>query len=84
MHRVLTYAFLCLSMALAWWALELQTKLVVKEKQLHDLRKTHEASQSAEKLAKAETAPLAENIARLTNERDEARAAAGDGAVAGG
>lgn len=79
MHRILTYTFLCISMALAWWALELQTKLVIKEKQIADLRK---AAETAEAKAKAELAPLNENVARLTTERDEARAAAGKVAVA--
>jgi hypothetical protein len=77
MHRILTYTFLFISMALAWWALELQTKLVVKEKQLSELRKASDAAKAAETKAAAEIAPLNENIARLTAERDEARASAG-------
>jgi hypothetical protein len=77
MHRILSIFFLVTSMALAWWALELQAKLVVKEKQIHDLRKANEAALAAEKNAKSENAPLSENIARLTKERDDARASAG-------
>lgn len=60
-------------MGLAWWALELQAKLVVKEKQLFELRKERDAAKTAEKQAKADTAPLQENIARLQKERDEAQ-----------
>ena len=82
MRRILTYTFLCISIALAWWALELQAKLVVKEKQLAELRSGRDSAQAAETQAKAGLAPLHENIARLTAERDEARAAAGKVAVA--
>ena len=82
MHRILTYTFLCISIALAWWALELQAKLVVKEKQLAELHSARGSAQAAATQAKALLAPLHENIARLTVERDEARAAAGKVAVA--
>ena len=74
MYRVLTLAFLFISMGLAWWALELQAKLVVKETHLFELRKERDAAKAAEKQAKADTAPLHENIARLQKERDEAAA----------
>lgn len=77
MHRLLTIVFLCVSMALAWWALELQGKLVFKEKELLTLRKDRDAAQAAARLALTEIAPLKENVARLQKERDESRALAG-------
>ena len=73
MYRILTIAFLFISMSLAWWALELQAKLVVKEKALFDLRKERDTAQSAEKQANSAVAPLRENVARLQKERDAAR-----------
>lgn len=80
MHRLLTIVFLCMSMALAWWALELQGKLVFKEKELLTLRKDRDAAQTTARQALAEIAPLKENVARLQKERDESRALAGKAA----
>lgn len=78
MHRVLSIFFVVVCTALAWWALELQGKLVFKEKELLTLRKERDAAQAAEKLARAEIAPLQENIERLRKERDEARGTSKD------
>ena len=50
----------------------MQGKLVFKEKELLTLRKERDAAQAAEKVARAELAPLQENAERLRKERDEA------------
>ena len=76
MYRVLTICFLVVSMALAWWALELQSKLVFKEVELLAMRKQRDAAQAEEKQARAEVAPLQEDAARLRKERDDAQATA--------
>ncbi|MEK0450850.1 MAG: hypothetical protein RL088_3118 [Verrucomicrobiota bacterium] len=72
MHRILSIFFVVVCTALAWWALELQGKLVLKEKEILTLRKERDAAQAAEKVARAELAPLQENAERLRKERDEA------------
>ncbi len=76
MYRVLTICFLVVSMALAWWALELQSKLVFKELEVRTLRKERDAAQAAEKRARADIAPLQEDVARLKKERDDAQTTA--------
>lgn len=73
MHRILSVFFLVLSMGLAWWALELQSKLLFKEKALVLLRNERDAANTAARQATADAAPLRENIERLQKERDEAR-----------
>lgn len=74
MHRVLSIFFVVVCAALAWWLLELQAKLVFKEKELLTLRTERDAALAAEKLARTEIMPLQENAERLRKERDEARA----------
>jgi hypothetical protein len=73
MYRALTIAFVFLCTALAWWALELQGKLVYKEKELFELRKARAAALEAEKRVQVENASLKENVERLRKERDAAR-----------
>lgn len=70
MHRILAILFLCISTALAWWAMELQGRLRFKDKELLALRTERDA-------AKADVRPLLENVARLQKERDAAIAPAG-------
>lgn len=57
MYRFLTIAFLFIGMALAFWALDLQGKLVLKERDLLTLRKERDAAIAAAKAARAEIAP---------------------------
>ena len=53
MYRFLTIAFLFIGMALAFWALDLQGKLVLKERDILTLRKERDAALAAEKAARS-------------------------------
>ncbi len=81
MYRALTITFVVLCTALAWWALELQGKLVFKEKELTELRKARAAALEAGRQGKAENTALLENVERLRKERDAVRGEAPEAAA---
>ena len=82
MYRFLTISFLFIGMALAFWALDLQGKLVLKERELLVLRKERDAAIAALKEARSpnergrkeelESGPRASG--QLPNDGDKAKA----------
>ena len=76
MQRALIVVLVLISAALTWWALNLQGRLATAEGALFSLRNEHDVAQKVAAVAKAETEPLRANIARLTEERDRAKAMA--------
>ena len=88
MYRFLANAFLFIAMALAFWALDLQEKLVLKEKDLLMLRKERDAAVAAEKAARAENSARSPKERGRTEELESGTPASGqlpnDGAKAKG
>ena len=76
MQRTLIAVLVLISTALTWWALDLQARLATAESALFSLRNEHVAALKTAAVAAAEAEPLRANIARLTEERDRAKATA--------
>ena len=76
MQRVVILFLVIFSAAASWWAYDLRGRLAMTEAELAALRADHALAKKAAELARAETEPLRANVARLTEERDRAKATA--------